>query len=298
VLARKYLITIMIAGLALAACGSSSKSSDAKTTTTTAAAPKARPKVTITAHDFGFDLPAQIPAGYVDITLTNKGKEQHQVELVKLGSMSFAQFKTAADKTDIGAAKPDTIFVGGPNGAEPGSSTTATVKLDPGKYAITCFIPANSDGKPHAAHGMIGEVTVATTAASTEVAPTADSTIVLGDFSFTVPKGFTGKGTLDISNQGNQVHEMILVKLAPGKTLADAKKFFLTPPGTPPPAGPPPFAAIPGIGGITGISSQQHAWLDLNLTAGKYVLICFFPDTTKGGLPHALEGMVKEFTIS
>ena len=297
-LARKYLITIMIAGLALAACGSSSKSSDTNNTTTTVAAPKARPKITITAHDFSFDLPAQIPSGYVDVTLANKGREQHQVELVKLGSMTMAQFKKAADTTDIGAVKPGTVFVGGPNGAEPNTSTTATVKLDPGKYAITCFIPANSDGKPHAAHGMIGEVTVATTAASTDVAPAADATIVLGDFSFTVPPGFTGKGTLDISNQGNQVHEMILLKLAPGKTLADAKKYLLVPPGTPPPAGPPPFAPIPGIGGITGLSSQQHAWLDLNLTAGNYVLICFFPDTTKGGLPHALEGMVKEFTIS
>ena len=35
------------------------------------------------------------------------------------------------------------------------------------------------------------------------------------------------------------------------------------------------------------------------LTPGKYVLLCFFPDTSnKGGLPHALEGMIKEITIS
>ena len=48
------------------------------------------------------------------------------------------------------------------NDAAPGKSTTATVKLDPGLYAVTCFIPG-ADGKPHAAHGMIDELQVAST---------------------------------------------------------------------------------------------------------------------------------------
>ena len=39
---------------------------------------------------------------------------------MKLGSMTFAQFKTAAVTTDIKAIKPGTVFVGGPNDAEPG----------------------------------------------------------------------------------------------------------------------------------------------------------------------------------
>ena len=34
------------------------------------------------------------------------------------------------------------------------------------------------------------------------------------------------------------------------------------------------------------------------LTPGNYVLICFFPDPTKDDLPHTLEGMVKEITIT
>ena len=153
------------------------------------------------------------------------------------------------------------------------------MKLDPGVYGVVCFIPANGDGKPHAAHGMIGKVNVVKTDESVEIPPEISSTITLREFSFDVPTGFTGKGTVEVSNQGGQVHELILVKLAPGKTLNDAKEFFLTPPGTPPPAGPPPFDAIPGLGGVTGLSSQQKAWLDMNLTPGNYVLICFFPDT-------------------
>ena len=116
------------------------------------------------------------------------------------------------------------------------------MKLDPGKYAVVCFIPANSDGKPHAAHGMFGSRGRSRDRrVRRHRAGAAASTITLGDFSFTLPAGFTGKGTSTSRTRATQVHEAVLYKLGPGKTVADAKKFLLTPPGTPPPAGPPPF---------------------------------------------------------
>ena len=70
---------MVVAGLALAGCSSSSKSSTSTTPTTSASGAKAPPKVTITAADFTFAMPAEIPAGYVDVTLDNQGKESHQV---------------------------------------------------------------------------------------------------------------------------------------------------------------------------------------------------------------------------
>jgi hypothetical protein len=288
------MVLALAVGLAVAGCSSSSKSGSPTVTTTPV--PKGRPHVTIIARDYSFTAPPKIAAGYVDVSIENQGKQDHQVQFVKLGTMSLDAFKAAAIKTDIGAVQKSTVFAGGPNSANPGKTTTATVKLDPGKYALVCFIPA-PDGKPHVAHGMLTVVDVVKTAASDETAPTPASSITLGDFKFIVPAGFTGQGVVDISNQGREVHEMNIVKLQPGKTLKDAKSYFLTPPGTPPPAGPPPFTAVPGIGGITGISPLHHAWLDMKLTPGNYVLICFFPDPKKGDIPHALEGMVKEFTI-
>ncbi len=288
------MVVLLAVGFALAGCSSSSKSAGSSSTATTT--PKSRPKVTITAHDYSFALPAQIPAGYVDVTLANRGKEDHQAQLVKLGSMTFAQFKAAGD--DAAKLKPDTVFVGGPNEAAPGGSSSATVKLDPGKYAVVCFIPSSKDGKPHEAKGMIKQVQVVRTADSVDAPPVADSTIELSEFTFVVPKDFNGKGTVDVTNVGGQVHELVLFKLNAGKTLADLKKFLLVPPGTPPPAGPPPFTTVPGVGGTVGLSPKQHAWLTMNLAPGNYALFCFFPDPAKGGIPHALEGMTKEFTIS
>src|SRR5690349_11343167 len=127
----------MVAGLAVAGCSSSSKSGSG--TTTTAAPAKPHPKVTIVAKDFSFQVPATIPAGYVDVTLHNRGKEDHQAQFVKLGSMTLAALKAHAVKTDLTGLKPGTVFAGGPNVAPPGGSSTATVKLEPGTYAVMCF---------------------------------------------------------------------------------------------------------------------------------------------------------------
>jgi hypothetical protein len=292
------MIAFVVAGVVVAGCSSSSKSSSPTIPTVaaavTTAVPGTRPHVTVVAHDYSFDLPATIPSGYVDITLQNDGKQDHQMQLVKLGDSTYDAFKAAAITTNIGAVSKNAVFVGGPNNAAPGKSTTVTLKLDPGLYAVTCFIPG-TDGKPHAAHGMIGQVQAAFGTQSVNVAPVAHSKIILGDFSFTLPAGFTGKGVVDVSNQGTEVHELNLFKLAPGKTVKDATAFLLTKPGTPPPPGPPSFTAITGTVGLT---PGQNAWLDMHLAPGNYLLICFFPDPKKGDIPHAAEGMVKGFTIT
>jgi hypothetical protein len=285
VVRRGTIIVTVLGVLALSACGSSSKSSSAPPTTVA----KARPHITIEAHDFGYTLPDQIPAGWVDVTLHNAGKTGHQIAFTKLGSMSFAAFKAAAVATDV-TKLADAQFVGGPNNADPGGSVTATIHLEPGAYGVACYIPADSDGKTHAEHGMIGQVNVVQSPDSVEDAPKAGAgTISLSDFVFVPGASFTGKGTVEIKNVGTQVHEVILVKEAPGATLDKVKGFFLKP------SGPPPFTSA---GGVVGLGPKQTMYQAMNLEPGKYVMLCFFPDPTKGNLPHALEGMVKEITIS
>jgi uncharacterized cupredoxin-like copper-binding protein len=182
-------VVVIAAATLIAACGSSGGSS-AKSDSTTTKAATTLPKVTIEAADFSFDAPSTIPAGYVDVTVKNTGKEGHQVQFVKLGDgVTYDQFKAAAAKTDIGSLSTST-FVGGPNGADPGASTSAILKLEPGTYALACFIPG-TDGQAHAAHGMTGTVEVKKTSASVETAPTTKGTITLGDFTFEPPADFT-----------------------------------------------------------------------------------------------------------
>jgi uncharacterized cupredoxin-like copper-binding protein len=292
---RRVASVVVVVGLVcgLAACGSSSKTGDAGGATTTAPAGKARPHVTIEAKDFSFTMPDTIPSGWVDVTLHNSGAEGHQIAFAKLNSMTFDQFKTATGATNV-KALGDTVFVGGPNNAEPGGSVTATVHLEPGEYGVACFIPAK-DGKAHAAHGMVAKVTVAQTAASVETEPTADAgTIRLSEFTFLPSTSFTGKGVVKVENVGTQLHEVILDRINEGKTLDDVKAWFLAGAAGKDP-GPPPFTAA---GGVVGLGSHQSMYQTLALTPGHYAMLCFFPDPTKGDVPHALEGMVKEITIS
>jgi len=281
------------AAVLLGACGSSSKTSTPPTTIKV----KTRPQVTITARDYRFGLPAQIPAGWVDVTLHNVGEQGHQVAFVKLNSLTFAEFQAAADATDLTKLQ-DAVFVGGPNNVDPGASVTATVHLAAGNYAVVCLIPG-ADNKPHAAHGMIAPVTVAQTADSDEDTPKADAgKITVTEFTFTPDSSFTGRGTVEIDNIGNQVHEVIIEKMASGTTFAEAKRYILIPPGAPgvaTPPGPPPLTSA---GGIVGLGPKQTMYQTLTLAPGHYLLACFFPDPTKGNAPHALEGMLKEITVS
>lgn len=291
---RVNVAIVAVALMSLAACGSSSKSGSSGGDTTTTV-PKTRPHITIDAKEFSYTLPSTIPTGWVDVTLKNTGTVGHQIAFAQLGSVSFASFKAAASTTDLKSLS-GVQFVGGPNNVDPGQSVTATVHFDAGTYGVACFIPDDKDGKPHAEHGMVGQVTAAPTADSVDTAPTVDGgSVSLSEFTFLPDASFTGTGTVQIKNVGTQVHELIIEKEAPGKTFADVKNFLLTPPGTPPPAGPPPFSSA---GGIVGLGPNQSVYQVMHLAPGKYVFVCFFPDVANKNLPHAVEGMIKEITVS
>ena len=259
----------------------------------TAKAAKAKTnKLTITATDYDYTLPPKVPAGWTTIVMKNKGGEDHQAQFAKLDSgVTFDQLARAAATSDPAAVVALTTPVGGPNAVPPGGTATVVSNLTPGQYAVICFIFA-ADGTEHDAKGMLVPLTVGKARGRT-APPNAKSTFTLRDFSFGVPAGFSGRGAVAVTNEGAQPHELALFALDPGKTLDDAKAFLLTPPGaTPPPA--------PGksAGGLVGIMPGETGYMQLDLKPGTYVAICFFPDPTKGGLPHAVEGMISEFTIS
>jgi hypothetical protein len=83
------------------------------------------------------------------------------------------------------------------------------------------------------------------------------------------------------------MHELNIIKLAPGKTLQDAREWENAP------AGPPPFSAA---GGINAFSADGSGYMTLNLEPGNYVAICNVPDPGTG-VPHSHLGMLKEFTV-
>ena len=280
----------LIAAGTFAGCKSDRPAGGTGSTPATATQPpKAAPAiVTVTATDFRFDAPATAPAGAVTIHLINHGKELHQVQLVKL-----EDGKTAADfakALQTPGPPPSWIkFVGGPNGIAPGQEARATSVLAPGSYMYLCFIPSQ-DGVMHAAKGMVRPFEVTATSGAMAEAPAADVTITLTDYAFDSSQPLTaGAHTILVKNAGPQAHEIVLLRLPPGKKAEDFGRWAETGMKGPPPAEP--------LGGVGFLDKGSEGSFTADLTPGDYGFICFVPDA-KDGKPHLAHGMMKSITVN
>ena len=246
--------------------------------------------VTVVAKDFSFDAPTQIPAGVTAVRLVNQGHELHHVTFIQLDDG-----KTAADLAAAiskpGPAPSWTKSAGGPNTVVPGGTGNATLILEPGNYVMVCLIQG-ADNVPHMAKGMMRPLTVtasigASGSAATE--PTADITFGLTEYSFALtPAPTRGGHTIRVDNNGKQGHEVVLLRLMPGKTTADLMAWMQKSVGPPP---------VEPLGGIAPLSPGRHGYFTADLTPGSYVALCFVGDDADGK-PHFAHGMIKTFTIT
>ena len=288
---RARVSPVIFAFLAAGCAAADTKSADTAVATTTAAAPAdpaARANtVNFTARDFAFEGPDSIPAGLTAFHLTNAGKELHHIQLVKLDQgKTFADIQ--ANVNAGGGRQPWTIPYGGVNPPEPGESTTAMQVLEPGNYAIICAVEG-ADHIRHFTKGMLKGLTVTASPNANMTEPTADVTLTLSDFAFTLSKPLVaGKQMIKVENAAAQSHEVLLVQLQPGKTIGDLAKWALDK------QGPSPGRSI---GGIPGFRKGQITYFEATLEPGDYAMICFVRDA-KDGKPHFAHGMAQQFKIS
>ena len=135
-------------GLAFAAVPSHAT---VRTATVSAPAVKAH-VVRVTGEDFKFDAPDVIPAGLTEFRFLNKGPALHHMQLLKLtGGKTVDDLRAAL--ANPGPPPAWVKQVGGPNAPAPGLESNATVMLEPGNYALICFIDIG--GPPHFMKGMV-----------------------------------------------------------------------------------------------------------------------------------------------
>jgi len=273
---------LLLLGLSAVAC--------AKEPAPVTSTPAAAQQVTVTATDFVFQLPTTpVKSGLTQLTLDNAGKELHQAQLFRLtDGKTMADFGAALQAQ--GPMPTWAVPTGGPNAALPGGTSNATLVLEPGTYAIVCFIPS-ADGMPHVAKGMVAGLEVQPSDQPAAALPAGDIQMALADYSFTMtPAPTAGTHTFTVTNQAAQPHEAVLVRLEPGATMdpwTDWVKGGMKgalPPGTP-------------FGGLTALAPGEVQNFSVDLAPGTYGLICFAPDATDGQ-PHLLHGMVMQFTVS
>jgi len=244
--------------------------------------------VRVTAADYSFQMPDTLTAGPTTFTLANTGKELHHLQLIRL-----EEGKTVADLATVKPGTPPPswmVLVGGPNPAAPTREVVTAVDLVPGNYVAVCFIPSPPPGdlKPHVLKGMVHPFTVVPST-ETRAMPEAHFTITLKDYDFAFSAPIpAGEHDIKVVNAGPQDHEIVIMKLAPGKTPKDMVDWFFKGSKTPPPADP--------VGGASGLSPNKEAIIHVNLTPGEYAIYCFVEDA-KDGKMHIEHGMMKQITV-
>ncbi|MGQ0539379.1 MAG: hypothetical protein ACT4R6_10560 [Gemmatimonadaceae bacterium] len=252
--------------------------------------------IALTARDFSFQAPDTVPAGPTRFQMTNAGQEPHHVIVVHLDSGKTVGEFLRETKGEV--PPPWAHMMGGPIAPLPGGPATATtVNLVPGKYALICVIPT-ADGMPHVAKGMVRELTVTQTDRDPDLDPdpaaaavpiTATTTLTLADYSFALSTPLTaGKQVIRVVNTASQPHEVVIVRLAAGKTVGDVAAWAEKP------AGPPPADVV---GGASFVMGTVENFIDVELTPGEYGLLCFVPDA-KDGKPHVVHGMLSQITVN
>jgi hypothetical protein len=278
---RKTLIAIAgaaVAGLAAVAVAGRAPASPGT---------RAAARLSITATNYAFSAPDTFAAGLTQIDLLNRGPELHHVTLVRLepGKTGIDFFAALRRGGPLPAWAHE---VGGPNAPAPEMQTSALVNLETGHYVLICLIPA-SDGIPHFMKGMFHDLTVVPARATSTVSVASpDVAISLRDYDFILSKSLTpGRHIIRVTNDGPQTHEMVLFRIASGRTAAEVAAWAEKPQGPPP--------GLP-IGGTTDLEPRAFDDIITDLSPGEYGLVCYVPDA-KDGKRHWMHGMIKQFTV-
>ena len=252
----------------------------------TSAAPAKAPVVRVSGMDFSFDAPDVIPAGLTEFRFTNKGPSLHHMQILKLeGGKTVDDLRVAL--ANPGPPPAWVKEVGGPNAPAPGLESNTTVMLEPGNYALICFVDIG--GPPHFMKGMVRALRVVPSTDASAPTPNVDVTATLFDYGFKLSSPIqAGTRTIRVLNGGAQHHEIELVQLLPGGSAADFLKWMGKMEG-PPPGKP--------LGGVAALDVGASQYFTADFAPGNYALICFLPDA-KDGKPHFAHGMIQQITVN
>lgn len=251
---RPSITGLAATALVLAACSSGSGGDTSRAPTATE--PPEAPAVNVTATEYAFEVPPEVPGGVVTMEFTNTGGLPHE-----FGFSRIEEGKTEADvKAVIEAGKEPPGWVedvAGVPGLSPGESVTVTRALSPGSYVFVCFFP-DPKGTPHASLGMYELFSIS--GDSGAALPQPDATITATDDGLELPAVSSGEQVVEFENGGTEPHELNLVRFEPGKSVKDVDRWIGG--GY---RGEPP---VTFVGGMQTIPPGSSVFLTLDLEAG------------------------------
>jgi len=115
---------------------------------------------TVEAGEYVFEPEAPLPSGTNEIAFDNVGAQPHHLLASKLIGDSTAEDVEEFFKTEEGPAPLSENATRATAVIEGGEAQLVTLDLQPGRYALYCFITDRQGGPPHALKGMVDEVEV------------------------------------------------------------------------------------------------------------------------------------------
>jgi hypothetical protein len=293
--ARRASWTMLILAAGLAGCGSSSKTSSSTTAAQSASAPTVLAfSISEAGKTSTFTGPASVKGGLVTVQLTNNGRAPHGAQLARIeGGHTIAQALAA-----LGGESHKTPSwlraEGGVGGIAPGSTSSATMVLPAGNYAVVDVAGAQESqgGGPPATAPLA--VTPGAAAALSSTATTITAAAPSKDHYKWEISGPLKVGSNDVTfiSKGNSaLHELTAVRIVGNESTAQIVKALES-------NGPPPSyvdlstrAQTAVLDGGKSLSTQI-----VISKPGKYLFFCHLTDRD-GGKPHFAEGLVTTVNV-
>ena len=233
-------------------------------------------------------LPSSVGAGLVSFRLKNSGTRRHDAQRIRVTENRRLEavirfFRSASDPN---FRIPSWVRGGGgARGIRPGETVVVQQRLDEGDWYLV-----------DTAHLEQGGVVpfIATGGGSGGELPSATSRVLARDFSFEPRAIRPGNHRVRFENRGREVHEMVAMPLAPGRTIDDAKAY-LSGPAPPVAPGGPPVDRTSAVS-LPLLDRGEALVGELTLTRGNWVIACLLPDRA-GGPRHVAKGMVAEIKV-
>lgn len=116
-------------------------------------------EATVEAVEYAFNAET-LPSGAVEVAFDNAGEEPHHLLAAKIKGDATAEEVEKAFKEEKGPPPLDEKSTRSTAVLEGGEAQLVTLDLEPGRYALFCFITDRKGGPPHVYKGMVDEVEV------------------------------------------------------------------------------------------------------------------------------------------
>lgn len=244
--------------------------------------------VDVSAMDYAFGIPEEIPSGWVTFRMKNMGKEEHVAVVAKFqDTVTFDRIQGLINEA-ISEGEYNSFEavynrmgsnLGGPALLSPDHTGETTVFLEPGVYSLSCGVKS-ADGVNHWQKGMIRAFKVSEKGTGAEK-PEGTVNITLSNYAISTDQPIaTGKQVFNVLFKDYDYHDVHLAKLAPGQKLEELNQWMNE-------------VQVPSpyefLGGAEQVPQGMSSTFTVDLDPGRYAFVSH-------GL--AVLGMAEEFTVT